>query len=94
MRAPTSTSVAAGRISPKTSPWTAVTSSQRDVGHEHPGAHDVRQGEAGLGQRALDDRERGPGLGGGVARVARPAVGPASVVPATQHESPTTIARL
>ena len=53
MSAPTSTIVAAGRISPKTSPWTARTSAAaRDVGHEHPRPHDVGQGEAGLGQGA------------------------------------------
>ena len=40
----TSTIVAAGRISPNTSPWTADDLGRtRDVGDEHPGPHDVGQ---------------------------------------------------
>ncbi len=66
-----------------------------DVGHEHPRPHDVGEGEAGLGQGALDDRRgpRGPGRPMSPGWSDAPS-GPASVVPATQHESPTTIARL
>ena len=45
----------------------------RDV---HPGPDHVVQREAGLAQRALDDRERRPRLGGGIARVERLAVRP------------------
>ena len=63
----------------------------RDVGHEHPGPHDVGQGEARLGERALDDLEdrRAPGPRRRPGGASAPS-GPASVVPATQHESPTT----
>ena len=40
----TSTIVAAGRISPKTAPWTADDLGRAgDVGHEHPRPHDVGQ---------------------------------------------------
>ena len=96
MSALTTTSVAAGRISPKTSPWTATTSARpTDVGHEHPGPDDVGEAEAGLGQRPLDDLERWPAPAPATSPGwrDRPS-GPASVVPATQHESPMTSARL
>jgi hypothetical protein len=58
------------------------------------GAHDVGELEAGVSQRLLDDLEHRSRLGRDVAGVERSAVRPASVVPATQHESPTTTARL
>ncbi len=73
----TATIVAAGRISPKTSPWTADTAAESaDVGDEHPGPHDIGQGEPALGQGPLDDREDRPGLARDVARMQRRPVRP------------------
>ena len=95
MSAPTSTSVAAGRISPKTAPWTARISSQRVMSVTNIR---VRTTSA----RAKPASARAASMISRTARVWAPASpgwrempsGPASVVPATQHESPTTIARL
>ena len=49
--ADTATSVEAGRMAPKTSPWTAMTARrQRDVRDEHPGPDDVLEREPALGR--------------------------------------------
>ena len=60
----TTTSVAAGRMSRNSSPWTAVTASaSAGIHDEHAGPDDVGEREAGLVERALDDREHGARLG-------------------------------
>ena len=56
----------------------------RGIDDVHPGADDVVEREARLVERALDDRERGPRLGRGVARVERLAVGPGVRGPADE----------
>ena len=77
MSATIDTRVATGRISPKISPWTAVTAGcVGDIRDEHPRPHDVAEREPRLGQGALDDREDRAGLRGHVTRVLRPAARP------------------
>ena len=95
MRALTSTIVAAGRTSRNTSPWTARTSADRLMSvtsirvrttSESPKPASARAPSM-MASAARAWPEMSPGCSD------RPSA-PASVVPATQHELPTTIARL
>lgn len=91
MSRPTSTMLAAGRISPKYSPCTRPIFSQLvNVGDEHPRLDDVREKSPGLLERGLDAAQCLAGLLGG--RHHPPTGAPASdaaVVPATNTSCPT-----
>ena len=70
MSAWTSTSVEAGRMrSEDLAMHGDDLGRARDVGDEHPGPDDVRQGEAGLAKGGFDDREDLPSLAADVAGV-------------------------
>ncbi|HEV8489991.1 MAG TPA: hypothetical protein VGQ58_09420 [Candidatus Limnocylindrales bacterium] len=96
MSAGTSTIVAAGRIAPKTSPWTRPIA-----------ADDAAMSTTNIRVRTTSASEKPPSSRARptISKAARACAaaspgwrdrpsGPASVVPATQHESPTTTARL
>ena len=91
----TMTIVAAGWIAPKTSPWTAMTSGQREMSvtnmRVRTTSSSVKPASpsavAMMASVALAWAAMSPGCAD------RPS-GPASVVPATQQPSPTTTARL
>ncbi len=95
IRALTSTIDDAGRISPNSSPWTAVASAEREMS-----VRNIRVRTTSVSAKPASARARS--MISKIARVwaarspgwrDRPS-GPASVVPATQQASPTTIARL
>ena len=95
MSAPTSTMVAAGRIEPKTSPWTSSTGPDAimSVTNIRVLTTSARVKPASSSARSMTpriDRAWAPASPGWRALPS----GPASAVPATQHESPTTTARL
>jgi hypothetical protein len=66
--AATSTIVAAGRTSPKTSACTAATSRQRNIGYVDAGPDHVGERGARLLEGNLDAAQSVSGLGGDVAR--------------------------
>ena len=92
---PTPTSVAAGRIPPKIAPCTAVTSPAvaMSVTKMRVRTTSVRAKPASVRARSMIPSAARAWAAGSPGWSDRPS-GPASVVPATQHESPTTMARL
>ena len=74
MRPATTTIVAAGRIVPNRSPWTARTAGMTQGRYVDPRPDDVGEGEAAVGQGPLDRLERRPRLRAAIDRVTRPAV--------------------
>ena len=91
----TSTIVAAGRMAPNTSAWTGVTSAARamSVTNIRVRTTSARPKPASASAASMIARLARAWAAISPGWLDRPS-GPASVVPATQHESPTTIARL
>jgi hypothetical protein len=87
--------VAAGRMAPNSSPWTASTSAERDMSVTYIRVRTTSPSVKPASERAFSTMANAARAWppGSAAWSERPS-GPASVVPETQQLSPTTTARL